>query len=242
MHYVFLYQLRKKENTMKKYLRLSSMVYVVLVLTLPLLLIPKGDIVAIVNGGHTPWWDLFFTYTTQLGDGVLFAAFILVGLLFQYRLAMLTAVVAVIQTVIVQGIKNFGFKENLRPRAYFESDEWIHFVEGVTVHMHNSFPSGHSASAFVFAMLLAWSMPKRWHLVLCLVTCVVALSRVYLAQHFFIDIWFGALLGVVSFYLGCMVMEYVSKKYPAFYRKTKGGLVRPKKDRDGIFEEVFSFE
>lgn len=227
---------------MKNYFRLSHLIFFVLVLTFPLLFVDKGDVVAAVNGAHTPWWDVFFTYATQLGDGLLFAAFILVGLLFQFRLAMLTTIVAIIQTVIVQGIKNFAFAENLRPRAFFPSDDWIHFVEGVTVHMHHSFPSGHSASAFVFAMLLAWSIPKKWHVILCLVTCVVALSRVYLAQHFFIDIWFGALLGVVSFYLGCMVMEYISKKYPAFFRRTKGGLISSKNNRDGVYEEVFLFE
>src|SRR5699024_7390074 len=111
------------------------------------------------------------------------------------------ALSALLQTIIVQGLKRFFFEEMTRPRKFLELDSLshIHFVEGVTVHNFNSFPSGHSATAFAIFTLLALIYRKSWWTALVFfVAAAVAISRVYLLQHFFIDIYFGSIIGMVS--------------------------------------------
>jgi undecaprenyl-diphosphatase len=59
-----------------------------------------------------------------------------------------------------------------------------------------SFPSGHAATSFAGATLLAWYVP-RLALPLYALAALVAWSRVYVGVHYPIDILIGAVLGVV---------------------------------------------
>jgi len=65
----------------------------------------------------------------------------------------------------------------------------------------NSFPSGHSTTAFSVFVSLAMLFPKyRWPFVIF--ASLIALSRVALGVHYFSDILVGSLLGtLVSLYL-----------------------------------------
>ena len=62
-------------------------------------------------------------------------------------------------------------------------------------HAYNAFPSGHTAAATAFAMVLWLSHRKRGALLL-LGAAVVAGSRIYLGEHHFSDVIAGAILGV----------------------------------------------
>ncbi|MCA1759425.1 MAG: phosphatase PAP2 family protein, partial [Bacteroidales bacterium] len=68
-----------------------------------------------------------------------------------------------------------------------------------------SFPSGHTATAFSVFLMLALITKNRWgKLALFFGAVVVAYSRVYISQHFLVDITAGSiisvLLMVLSFY------------------------------------------
>ena len=63
-----------------------------------------------------------------------------------------------------------------------------------------SFPSGHSTAAFCKAMVLTSAVPALGPLFFILSTSV-ALSRVYLGQHYPSDILIGAVLGTLSGWL-----------------------------------------
>jgi membrane-associated phospholipid phosphatase len=85
-----------------------------------------------------------------------------------------------------------------RPVKYFEAADAIRVIEGYATHSWRSFPSGHSASALALAAVLAYLLPARkWGFVLVLIFVPAAYSRVYLAQHFFQDIYAGAVIGVL---------------------------------------------
>ncbi len=60
----------------------------------------------------------------------------------------------------------------------------------------NSFPSGHAATSFAGAVILAYLLPRALPALLLLAT-LVAVSRVYVGVHYPLDILAGAALGAL---------------------------------------------
>jgi membrane-associated phospholipid phosphatase len=98
-------------------------------------------------------------------------------------------------------------------------------VEDVNMHHSNSFPSGHASTFFVFftcaALLLtylyqqkdphcrnrrSWMLMNIIMLILLTLAALGAYSRVYLSQHFLLDVCVGSIIGFISpclfFYFG----------------------------------------
>jgi membrane-associated phospholipid phosphatase len=72
----------------------------------------------------------------------------------------------------------------------------LHRVEGVSIHSLHSFPSGHTQTAFlIFTFLALFCKRTAMAYVLIFTAALVSLSRVYLLQHFFVDIWIGSIIG-----------------------------------------------
>lgn len=150
-----------------------------------------------VNRLHNPTLDFAFNYLTDLGDG-LFAAAIAVMLLLYCRKFFWPAVLSFyVPAIITQVLKRLVFADHLRPGLRMKHLPDLHFVPGVTIHEYNSFPSGHSTSAFaVFLFLALISSRKPFGLLFLVVAILVGLSRIYLLQHFFEDVLTGSLIGV----------------------------------------------
>jgi undecaprenyl-diphosphatase len=72
-----------------------------------------------------------------------------------------------------------------------------------------SFPSGHSATAFAAATVIAIMCPRLRPVVL-LLAAAVALSRVYLRVHFPLDVLAGGLLGAAVGVVAALVARQVS--------------------------------
>jgi membrane-associated phospholipid phosphatase len=162
----------------------------------------KGEAELLLNSYHHPCADFFFRYWTYLGDGFVFV--ILIAWLFfkRYYYVILTVMVVFLQTLMVQGMKRWIFPDVVRPKLYFQDIGTIHFVEGVQVFSRFSFPSGHTAAAFSVATLLSLFIKNKWLSVIWfLMAFLVGISRVYLMQHFFIDIVAGSVIGVISGWL-----------------------------------------
>lgn len=177
----------------------------------------KGDFVLWLNGLHSPAADTFFKYLTYLGDGWIFV-FIFIGTLFHsYYSSLLLTIAIIIQTVIVQLSKRIFFNEFVRPKMYFEDHSILNMVDGVDVHSYHSFPSGHTATAFLAAaFLIVMTKNKTISIIGILAACLVGISRVYLLQHFLIDIYVGSIVGIASvflFYLPSQRIE-MHKKSP----------------------------
>ncbi|MBK7084793.1 MAG: phosphatase PAP2 family protein [Flavobacteriales bacterium] len=72
----------------------------------------------------------------------------------------------------------------------------LYLVDGVTMHHHFSFPSGHATAAFSMCLALAViDGQRRTGWAWALLACILAFSRVYLSQHFTEDVLAGALVG-----------------------------------------------
>lgn len=74
-----------------------------------------------------------------------------------------------------------------------------------------SFPSGHTAAAFVGARLFL-AMDKKWGIVMTVFACLMGFTRLYLGVHFPSDVLIGGLLG-------WMITSFVLKGKSYFERK-----------------------
>ncbi|MDP2189329.1 MAG: phosphatase PAP2 family protein [Sphingobacteriaceae bacterium] len=192
-----------------------------------LLVMGKESLFLQMNLYHHPWADVVAPWLTHLGDGLFALFFLVVFMLFNYRLA----VTALICFVSVLFITQFGklvlFEDALRPFAYFEAQGMtIRTIEGVKIHSNNSFPSGHSASVFALLSFLALRLTKKqWGLPLLLAAVCISYTRVYIAQHFYGDVLAGSFIGIITVLSITAALDNYYSKHPAVWHQK--GLLNP---------------
>jgi len=177
----------------------------------------KGQGFRQLTGYHSPPFDFFFRYITHLGDGIfIIVTGILIGKRKQYILSGGILISYMLSGIFAQlGKKLLNLP---RPKAWFEAiGETIYQVPGLEVHMKGSFPSGHTASAFAFATVLILMLPYRWYSgLLLLLAIIVGYSRIYLSQHFPVDVWAGAMIGAFSGVIVFLIFKnskYLNSKF-----------------------------
>jgi membrane-associated phospholipid phosphatase len=158
----------------------------------------RFDQMRIINNWHAYHLDYFFRLLTFLGE-LLIPVLVIILFIFKKRAWLKPFLFSyALSTLIVQGLKHFVFSSALRPYAYFKAVDipW-YLVPGVDIHEYNSFPSGHTAAAWFCFIWIALYINKRWAgILMALFACGVGISRVYLFQHFPIDVAFGAFIGI----------------------------------------------
>ncbi|MCV6630573.1 MAG: phosphatase PAP2 family protein [Flavobacteriaceae bacterium] len=184
-----------------------------------LFLFGKSESYLMINRFHHPYLDVLFKYITHLGDGAWFA---ILAVLFAWRkrLAVFWYFVGagVLTGLVTYLFKHYLFDFEPRPGMVFRYAETLHLVDGMRLATWNSFPSGHTCSAFVYATLLIWlaKSSSAQYLYLSL-AILVGMSRVYLSQHFVRDILVGSMLGI-----GIAIASlYIVNKLYAFTQKRK---------------------
>ena len=177
-----------------------------------LIFIPKNDLHLLLNEFHTPFFDFFFRIVTFAGDGVFPFIVAIIFLFISYRKAIFIALAPSIAGLFSQFFKRVVFPDVLRPKGVFGDTGTLYIVPGVDLHTMHSFPSGHSTTIFSLALCLVIFSKQNYLKALwfCL-ACIAAYSRVYLSQHFLIDIYFGAILGIISILL--LLYFYSKIKY-----------------------------
>lgn len=169
----------------------------------PLLAWDKMQVFLVINEHHHPLLDRFFYYWTHLGSGITYV--LLLVLLFFFKTSPRNLLIGLtsfgVTSMIIQVLKRIVFPHHLRPiKAIQLANEAVqlHMVDNVDVLTHLSFPSGHAATIFTAVCFLNLIMiPKySWYSFgLLFLAILVAYSRVYLSQHFYTDIYVGALIG-----------------------------------------------
>jgi membrane-associated phospholipid phosphatase len=172
----------------------------------------------------------FFMYVTHIGDGVFAILLILVMLFVNMRKASYIFLAYVGSSIVTTVLKNFFYTDYYRPYFLFHffKREDLNLIDGVEILSNNSFPSGHSTSAFaVFFCLIFMSKNHFLKLLFYITACVAAFSRTYISQHWLVDIYIGSIIGVsfaVLFYLTFYIKDYSQKlemPLPEFFLKRK---------------------
>lgn len=104
-----------------------------------------------------------------------------------------------------------------RPAALYEGMEWFNKIPeiwGHTQHYALSFPSGHTEGIAAVISFIVLSSPVKhksaWTVVGALLIAIVAFSRMYLSQHFFLDVWVGGMISIWT--MAIVYMFYVLRK------------------------------
>jgi membrane-associated phospholipid phosphatase len=178
---------------------------IVLVVFVPIfLLYSKPEIHLWINQYNSDFSDWFFKHITFLGDGLFIILPVIALLFFSLRhfVYLLTAYFST--GLFAQLLKRIFFEDVVRPSRYFQDIASLHLVDGVKMLSGRSFPSGHSTSAFALFLCIALLSNNRYIKLACFIlACLVAFSRVYLSQHFLIDVYFGSIIGstgAIAFY------------------------------------------
>jgi membrane-associated phospholipid phosphatase len=175
-----------------------------LILAPVLLIFSKPEIHLWINQFNSPFSDWIFKHLTFLGDGLFIILPALVLLFFSLRHFTFLIVAYFSTGLFTQVLKRVFFEDVVRPSRYFQDLSSLHLVDGVKMLSGRSFPSGHATSAFALFLCLALISTNRYFKLTCFfLAALVAFSRVYLSQHFLIDIYTGSIigsLGTLAFY------------------------------------------
>jgi membrane-associated phospholipid phosphatase len=163
----------------------------------------------LLNQFHHQALDIFFTQYTFSGDGVVSISIVLLLIIAERHTLSLQILTGYISSgLIVQLIKKVVIAP--RPAADAALSDYSYFFEGLTHSGLNSFPSGHTTSAFVLATLLALhSKNKITGIGYFLLAALCGYSRIYLGQHFLQDVVAGAYLGVFTALLIYLIISEV---------------------------------
>ena len=196
-------------NKNKVFLSLSLIL--VAVLGLALLYIPKGELHLLLCTRHTPARDIFYRYYTTIAEWlpyVVCVALILFARIGDGIFASSAMILSALSTQVLKHLVNAP-----RPLTWFAEhmpESPLPLVEGVRMNLWHSFPSGHTTSFFALALvtsILITSRTSHSSYTSCtsflLQTLLFALavlggySRIYLSQHFALDVFAGILVGIL---------------------------------------------
>ncbi len=175
---------------------------------------------AVINTHHSPFTDVLFFYTSQLGEAhtIVPCLLVLLGIPSLRNWWYFTAALVcnIIPTVIEQWLKHFF--DAPRPLNYFNHATWIHVADGWPQLMSNSFPSGHSTGSFAFFCFLSLLLKERYSkfgLLFFALALAVCYARIYLAAHFFADVYTGSIIGGTT----CLALFSIMRKYQYVFLK-----------------------
>ena len=137
--------------------------------------------------------DGIWVLATYLGDGYIWGLLALYLILFggpsDHRNVLVSLAVVMVEITVLRLFKAFF----ARPRPTRLGHVYPSRTAALDIH---AFPSGHATTAFGIAYLIAFFYPAWPNVLLAyLVAGAIGLSRIYLREHFPMDVIGGAVLG-----------------------------------------------
>ena len=185
-----------------------------IILPFPLILESRVSVQSFINQHHSLVSDYFFKYITSLGGGLFVVIISVLFLLVSFRKSLFIFLTFASGGLFVQILKRVFFPGALRPVEFLDGVYELYLIEGVRIRYFFGFPSGHAATAFgLFLCLAILAKSKPVKLIFFIMAALVSFSRVYLSQHFLIDIYFGSMIGVALTLLFYRMLFSSGKKW-----------------------------
>ncbi|MCY4491781.1 MAG: phosphatase PAP2 family protein [Thaumarchaeota archaeon] len=153
-----------------------------------------------------PGVDLFMQIITESGDTFYMLGFgILMLIIKKTRRIGITLMILIVISTLVTGYVKCGVDRDRPPFEYegasfpvtLSRDTFALFCEGGFV---ASYPSGHAARTMIFAIILGFALSGRFPrgaYLMFLYPALMSVSRIYVLQHYPMDIVGGVILGVM---------------------------------------------
>lgn len=141
--------------------------------------------------------DVVMVFFTRLGDGGLIWIVLTVAFLISNKYRKLGAAMA-IALLLSLFIGNGVLKEFFARQRPFHVNDTALLIEPPSGH---SFPSAHTMSSFAAATPIFF-FKKKWGAFAYSLASLIAFSRMYLYVHFFTDVFFGAIFGILFGWAG----------------------------------------
>ena len=177
-----------------------------LILGITLLIVPKGELHLMLCQPHTAWLDQLVPAFTNLVDYAPYILVVLFLLLRRWVWAAFAASNLILSTLLAQALKHLVRAP--RPLTWFAEnmpDIVLPLVEGVKMNKWLSFPSGHTTTFFVMFFTISIICcaeqvkgNKAISLLCFLLASFGAYTRIYLSQHFALDVLAGILIACFS--------------------------------------------
>jgi membrane-associated phospholipid phosphatase len=170
----------------------------------------------VMNQFHSQAMDAVFMMFTHLGDGLCAVGLVIFLLVRRKTIwSFQTGISFGVSGIVAQILKHLVHSP--RPQLYFGPGTF-HSIYGMTCTGYTSFPSGHTTTIFALTSLLSLYFPGRaTGLLFFAIAGLTGFSRIYLYQHFPVDVLAGSFIGVLismAVYI-YIPLKYLEKKFPA---------------------------
>ena len=184
----------------------------------------KGDMNLYFHCHRSLAADIYFSSATHLAEALVTIFILVILLMYRYSQALNYLVNMILVGVVTYILKVHVFNIN-RPVIYFENFLQLEPVRGIALLRYYSFPSGHSTFAFSSFFLCSLFMKdKRMSLLFFILSLSCGISRIYLEEHFFQDVYFGSMIG-----LCCAGLTYGLFYWSGYIKKQAGLALTVKK-------------
>ena len=96
-----------------------------------------------------------------------------------------------------------------RTRPYTDIPELVNLIGPQSDY---SFPSGHTAASFAFAVAFCMLAPKKYSIPVFVLATLISLSRLYVGVHYPTDVLGGAMIGAVCGVLAVVTVKAIEKR------------------------------
>jgi membrane-associated phospholipid phosphatase len=183
-----------------------------------MIIFTKAEIHIWFNGFHTHLLDKMIPVYTYLGDGTVAFILLIAFLFVKFRYAIASALSNVFVILSTYVLKQIIFNNEPRPRRFFTEIYTgaydLYLVPGTNPEWMDSFPSGHTTTAFATYFLIAAVSKNNYVKTgMFLLALSVGYTRIYMSNHFLQDVAGGAFLGVALSLTGLWIADKIRKDW-----------------------------